>query len=266
MGAIPEKTKKEIYRLLVNTIERKLENYSPETSYMPFHEALLGKDWVKIFSILQSLNTTLGMSIWEQIAVLLAQGAGYQAKRQYKLLGCIDKSTNDLITKIHDELREEKRKPDKEREIAEIRNSVKTCSELGIKPQVHPDSTVDVFIKTTNGIEYYIDITTVKPNKKEFVALKRKLLTWTALRLSQDKRANVFTAVAIPYNPYHPHPYDRWTLGNLYDMKKKEILVGKDFWDLVGGKEGVYEELLEVFQQAGVYLKNRVDEFLRHTP
>lgn len=260
MGAIPPKTKEDIYNLLVSTIEKKLEKYSPETSYMPFHEALLGRDWVRMFSILQSLNTTLGMSIWEQIAVLLAQGAGYHAERQYKLLGCIDESTNHLITKIHDELREGKRKPDKYKEIDEIRKSVKACP-----PEEHPDSTVDVFIRTTNGLEYYIDITTVKPNKKEFVALKKKLLTWTALRLSQNKGAKVFTAIAIPYNPYHPAPYDRWTLGNLYDMERKEVLVGKDFWDLVGGKSGVYEELLDVFQKAGVYLKRRVDAFLKET-
>lgn len=261
MGVISKKTKDEIFGLLVDAIEKKLEKYSPETSYMPFHEALLGEDWVKIFSILQSINTTLGMSIWEQIAVILAQGAGYHAERQYKLKGCIDENTNNLITKIHEGLREGKRDPDKYREIEEIRNSIIPCP----KPRVHPDSTVDVFIRTNDGVEYYIDITTVKPNKKEFVALKRKLLTWTALRLSQDRDANVFTAIAIPYNPYYPEPYDRWTLGNLYDMKRKEVLVGKDFWDLVGGREGVYEELLGVFEKAGAYLRKRVDNFLMET-
>jgi len=261
MGSIPEETRKEILGLLINTINEKLRKYAPETTYMPFHEALIGKGWVRLFSILQSINTTLGMSIWEQTAVLLARGAGYHAKRSYTLLGEIDEGTELLITKIHEELRSGKRQPDKCRETEEIRENIRPSK----NPQIHPDSTVDVFIKTKDGTEYYIDITTVKPNKKEFQALKRKMLVWTALRLSQDKDAKVFTAVAIPYNPYHPRPYNRWTLSDLYDLERGELLVGEDFWNLVGGSEGVYEELLEVFGEAGTYLRRRVDAFLRGT-
>ena len=74
-----------------------------------------------------------------------------------------------------------------------------------------PDSRVDVMVRIGRQ-ENYFDITSAKPNKKEFVALKLKLLRWTALRLSQDRDAEVLTRIAIPYNPYHPEPYERWTL------------------------------------------------------
>lgn len=83
---------------------------------------------------------------------------------------------------------------------------------------------------------------------KEFVALKLKLLRWTALRLSQDKNANVFTRLAIPYNPYHPESYDRWTLKGLYDLKGREILVAEKFWNFIASEE-IYDDLLEVFQK-----------------
>lgn len=104
---------------------------------------------------------------------------------------------------------------------------------------------MDLFIKTKDE-ENYFDITSAKPNMKEFVALKLKLLRWTGLRLSQDKNAKVFTRLAIPYNPYHPEPYERWTLKNLYDLENNEILVGKEFWNFVASND-VYEELLDVF-------------------
>lgn len=117
---------------------------------------------------------------------------------------------------------------------------------------------VDPFIKTRDE-ENYFDITSAKPNMKEFVALKLKLLRWTGLRLSQEKDARVFTRLAIPYNPYHPEPYERWTLKGLYDLENNEILVGKEFWNFVAGDD-TYEELLDVFQKVGEELKEEIDK------
>lgn len=106
--------------------------------------------------------------------------------------------------------------------------------------------------------ENYFDITSAKPNMKEFVSLKQKLLRWTALRLSQNKNLKVFTRIAIPYNPYHPHPYERWTLKGLYDLAGGEILIGEDFWNFVAGKD-VYESLLNVFKVVGDELRDEID-------
>ncbi len=92
---------------------------------------------------------------------------------------------------------------------------------------------------------------------KEFVALKLKLLRWTALRLSQDKNANALTRLAIPYNPYHPESYNRWTLNGLYDLKCGEVLVGEKFWNFIASGE-IYDDLLEVFQHAGTVLKEDI--------
>lgn len=123
---------------------------------------------------------------------------------------------------------------------------------------MHPDSTEDLFVKIGNE-ENYFDITSAKPNKKEFVALKRKLLTWTALRLSEDKNANVITRLAIPYNPYYPKPYKRWTLSGLYDLNNGEILVGEEFWNYIAGDE-IYNELLDIFKEAGEELREEIDK------
>ncbi|MDI6883524.1 MAG: TdeIII family type II restriction endonuclease [Patescibacteria group bacterium] len=102
-------------------------------------------------------------------------------------------------------------------------------------------------------------MTSAKPNMKEFVALKLKLLRWTALRLSRDKNVNVFTRLAIPYNPYHPEPYERWTAKGLYDLGSGEILVGDEFWNFVASDD-IYEELLDVFQKVGVELRDEIDK------
>jgi type II restriction enzyme len=42
--------------ILKQTLQNKFLNYKPETSYMPFHTRLLGKDRMALFSFIQSLN------------------------------------------------------------------------------------------------------------------------------------------------------------------------------------------------------------------
>lgn len=39
---------------------------------MPFHHRLPEEDKYAIFSFIQSMNITFGMTIWEQVAVILA--------------------------------------------------------------------------------------------------------------------------------------------------------------------------------------------------
>jgi len=69
----------------------------------------------------------------------------------------------------------------------------------------------------------------------------------------------VHARIAIPYNPYHPEPYDRWTLRGLFDIESKEVMVGADFWNFVASGDG-YEELLDVFERAGKELREEIDE------
>jgi len=249
---LSSQTANAISNLLIRIVRTKLMEYKPETTHMPFHHRLLGKDRYAMFSFIQSMNTTFGISIWEQVAVLLAKGAGHHAERQFKLLGEIDPQTEELIRKIHYQLRKGEAAADKLREISLIRKSIKPG-----KPKRDPDSVVDLFV-VKGKEENYFDITSAKPNMKEFVALKLKLLRWTALRLSQDRNAEVFTRLAIPYNPYHPEPYERWTLKGLYDLENGEILVGEEFWNFVASDD-IYEELLDIFQEVGIKLRDEID-------
>jgi type II restriction enzyme len=108
---------------------------------------------------------------------------------------------------------------------------------------------VDLFLVDAQGCEYYIDIKTAKPNINEFRGFKRSLLEWVGIRKSLGKDVAVKTLLAIPYNPYAPQPYDRWTGRGLFDYGK-ELLVGDQFWDFLGGG-GTYQELLQVFEEVG---------------
>lgn len=91
------------------------------------------------------------------------------------------------------------------------------------------------------------------------MALKLKLLRWTGLGLSHDRNASIVTRLAIPYNPYHPEPYERWTLKGLYDLERGEILVGEEFWNFVAS-DNIYDELLDIFQDVGEELRYEIDK------
>lgn len=245
-------TKAKIAKLLKKTVRDKLRTYQPETVHAPFHHRLLGKDRYAMFSFVHSMNTTFGISVWEQVAVVLIQGANDFADRQHKLLGEIDEETERLISHIHYKLRKGEIASNQKSEVEQIKKKIKKG-----QAKVDPDSVVDLFANI-KGVENYFDITSAKPNMKEFVALKLKLLRWTALRLSQDISVRISTRLAIPYNPYHPEAYERWTLRGLYDLENREVLVGEDFWNFVAS-DNIYDELLDIFQEAGEELRIEID-------
>lgn len=142
--AIPEKVSNHIINLLFKSVRKKLEKYKPETAHMPFHFKLLGRDRYAMFSFIQSINTSFG-GIWEQIAVILANNAGFFAKRQYLLLGEIDHQTQNVIQNIHERLRRGEMVANKKQEIELIRQSIKKG-----RPKKDPDSYVDLYVKRQN--------------------------------------------------------------------------------------------------------------------
>ena len=243
----------QISELLRSKIRRKLSEYSPETNNMPFHTRLLGKDRMALFSFVQSINTTLGTSVFEEVAEILAKPHFKNAEAQYKNLNAqISTGAQAEVQNIIDELTTSICKPSKVAEIERIRKVANTGT---IKTVKKPR--IDLFLVSIDGMEYYFDLKTAKPNMEEFKAHKRKLLEWAAYRLQANPKAQLRTGLAIPYNPYEPQPYERWTLAGLYDLPE-ELLVAAEFWNFLGGK-GAYEELLTIFETVGIELRPEID-------
>ena len=241
--ALTTQQSKQIKEYLVGKIRQKLATYDPETNSMPFHFRLLGKDRMALFSFIQSVNTILGTSIFEQVGKIIAEPQAKRAIGQYKEFeGFIGSEAVLKIDGIMRELRSASRTPDKEKETKEVL-AVASKGEMGKKLKKR----VDLFVEMKDGIEYYFEIKTAKPNINEFTGIKKQMLDWIAMRGSEKPKANVKTIVAIPYNPYEPKPYERWTLQGLFDLRQ-EVLVGPEFWDLLGGKN-TYEDLLKVFDR-----------------
>jgi len=237
-----------------NSLRRKFELHNPEPAVMPFHTRLLGKDRLALYSFIHSLNTNFGTTIFEPVAVALASNRFKIAKSQIKSGTKISTTAQFEIQKIMDELSAANKKPDKTKEIEIIRRVCQDGEMRTVKP-----TKVDVYLESHEGEIYLIDIKTAKPNKGGFKEFKRTLLEWCAIVLAENPNTKINTLIAIPYNPYTPKPYSRWTRAGMLDLNF-ELKVAEEFWDFLGG-EGVYQDLLDCFERVGIEMRQEIDEY-----
>lgn len=254
--ALDEKQKSNIEEVLKKTLRNKFENYNPEPASMPFHTRLLGKDRLALYQFIQSLITNFGTTIFEPVAVTLALTRFKEAKSHVIAGKKITEKALFEIQKIMDGLIAAKTKPNKSKEIEIIRKVIKIGKERDVNP-----TNVDLYLKNNDDEVFLFDIKTAKPNMGGFKEFKRTLLEWVGVTLFDNPKIKVNTLIAIPYNPYDPKPYSRWTMAGMLDLDN-ELKVGKEFWDFVGG-DGAYEDLLTCFENVGIEMRGEIDTYFK---
>lgn len=249
------KDKKHIIETIKKCLRSKFETYKPETENMPFHYRLLGKDQMALFSFIQSLNATFGISIYEPVAKELAKTKFISVETQYYLGQTITEEAQNKIQEILNDLSMGK-EVDKLQETEKIRK-------VAQKGKINKIKLVkaDLFLVSKTGEIYLFDLKTAKPNITEFKSYKRTLLEWLAIYFYQNPKAKVNTLIAIPYNPYEPKPYARWTMKGMLDLNH-EVMVAEQFWDFLSGK-GTYQDLLDCFEKAGIELRPEIDQYFK---
>ena len=248
------KQKQSIEETLKISLRNKFQNYNPEPAVMPFHTRLLGEDRLALYSFIHSLNTSFGTSIFEPVALALGKTKFDNVNNQATAGKFISKKAEEVIQDIMNNLIAGRTKPNKEEEIERIRKVCQEGEMIEIKP-----TKVDVYFSNNDNTFYLFDIKTAKPNMGGFKEFKRTLLEWVAVTLSENPTANINTLIAIPYNPYEPKPYSRWTMAGMLDLEK-ELKVAEEFWDFIGG-EGAYDDLLDCFERVGIEMREEIDEY-----
>lgn len=243
-----------VQQALKKSLRHKFEHYAPEPASMPFHTRLLGKDRLALYSFIHSLNSSFGTAFFEPVAEVIAKQNFKTAKVHTTAGEFIFQGALDEIDSIMRNLSISATSVDKKEEIAKIR----AVCQVGIKQKVKP-TLVDLFVESNSGELYLFDLKTAKPNAGNFKEFKRTLLEWAAAILAADPKANVNTLISIPYNPYEPEPYNRWTMRGMLDLKL-ELKVANEFWDFLGG-DGTYEVLLDCFEQVGIELREEIDNY-----
>lgn len=254
--ALSKKQIEKVEKVLKATLRYKFQNYNPEPASMPFHTRLLGRDRLALYAFIHSLNTQFGASFFEPVALELAQGNFKSAEKQAKAGTKISTDAQAEIQKIMDGLTTANTQPDKAAEIERIKKVCQSGKMVDVKP-----TKVDLLFISKSDDYYLFDLKTAKPNAGGFKEFKRTLLEWVAVMLAENPKAKINTLIAIPYNPYEPEPYSRWTMRGMLDLER-ELKVADEFWDFIGSKN-TYKDLLDCFERVGIELRDEIDDYFK---
>jgi type II restriction enzyme len=244
-----------IERILSECLRNKFRKYKPEPNAMPFHVRLLGQDRLALYQFIHSLNTAFGSSVFEPVAVAIAENRFAVATRQYHAGNSIKATAEQEITRIMRELGAGERVPSQPQEFALLKAACQQNSPLRNVRLTR----VDLFLQDHEGRIFLCEMKTAKPNSSEYKRYKQTLMEWTAAVLSEAPDTNIHAMIAIPYNPYAPEPYQRWTMRGMLDTAH-EMRVAEEFWDFLGG-EGTYNTLLECFERVGMAMREEIDTY-----
>ena len=233
-----------------------MQDYSPEASAKPFHDRLIGRDRLELYSFVHSINTSFGTSIFEPLAALIAELNGWETAKQRTAGKTISSDAQAVITDIMNELVSGQNEPDASGEIERIREASHSGRDVTKKMRK-----IDVWL-TSGSTVVLVEMKTVKPNLDGFEKIKQNLLEWTAAELYKEPTIDVVPIAGLPYNPYEPEPYKRWTFKGLFDLENEnQLLVGPELWNFFAGGDEIYDVLLDCFQRVGEQLRPEIDDY-----
>jgi hypothetical protein len=250
-----DKKIEELIKKIIN-IESKIKKGNKDivnADVNPFFLALFGRKLTLQTKIGQSLQTTLGMSFNEKLCEMIAENYGYEVQRQYKLKGFISQEVKNYLDQL---LEDTNYQPDRKQELKYLKNKVSKAPQNKIKEI--PDSTVDLFLRNKkSGKEFYIDITSPKPNKKEIRAMKQKLLRWTVMRWSQEPNIDVEAYLAVTYPLKKGLGGDQYMHKNLFD--RDDILVGDELFSLLSNGKYSVKRIEKILAKIGQDFQEELD-------
>lgn len=238
---------KELRNCVDGTISRILRN---EQTYRPFHAALLSEDVIFWSGFERSFSTSFGQRVIEEIAKIVALSNGAAAAERQKITFIdIDEAYENAIRN----------------HIQGLRNNTETARDwsstlLKIK-NIKPNGRIkslriisDLWWKKDN-VDNYISLKTVKPNIDQTTIAKEDCLYLTIAN------PNCKTYFGLPYNPFGEDKtaYSFNPPMGIFDFHNDSVvLIGKEMWDTIGGKD-CYEELLEIAKEVGKETKQKIE-------
>ena len=253
--ALNKRQKSLIEKTISDCLFQKLSTYKPEAKSMPYHDRLIGRDRIVLYSIFQFLNNAFDVSFFEPIAIELTTASNMyvRVEKQFVVGEQISEAAQGEIESIIDEL-SIRGEPDKVLEIERLRKVCRTGKPITIK-----SIDVDLYLESKNGHKHLFDLKTLRSDESNLIDSKRSILEWVAISLYNNPEEFISTYIAIPYNPYEPKPYEKWILRGMFDFKQ-ELKVANEFWDFIGG-EGAYEDLLDCFERVGLSMREEIDKY-----
>jgi Type II restriction endonuclease, TdeIII len=227
----------------------------------PLYAALVPDEIFKGSHFERRFVTPFG-NVWEKLAKVVAIEAHGNCLMGHTIDGVVGSESLRRIQEVlnqleHSQKGDEKIKPDWDKEIKYIKKG-------GGEPI--PVSVVcDIFIHNEETkTKYAFELKAPMPNSDQTKVSKEKMFKLLAMKPKKVDHA----FFALPYNPYGKKEDYAWTFPRRwFDMQRdKSVLIGDEFWELIGG-EGTYHNFITEVNLIGKEYRERIyREFLEMEP
>jgi hypothetical protein len=218
----------------------------------PLYAALVPDEIFKGSHFERRFVTPFG-SVWEQLAKVVALEFHGDCKLGYRVTGLIGKESlrriQEVLAKLeHPEKGSARTRPDWEAELAYV------CEGKG--EPIPVDVVCDVYIESAEtGLKYAFELKGPLPNSDQTKVSKEKMLKLLAMNPTTVD----YAYYALPYNPYGRKVDYSWGFpARWFNMRQDPcVLIGGEFWDLIGGK-GAYANFIKEVNSLGKEYRERI--------
>jgi hypothetical protein len=230
-------------------------------SAKPLYAALVPDEIFKGSHFERRFVTPFG-GVWEKLAKVVAIEAHGNCTMGHVITGTVGNESlrriQEVLNKLeHKEKGKERAKPDWKKEIKYIKD--------GGGELISTSVVCDVFIDSDKtGKKYAFELKAPLPNSDQTKVSKEKIFKLLAMRPKKVDHA----FYALPYNPYGEKKDYQWSFPlRWFNMHEDEsVLIGNEFWDLIGGKD-TYSKFVQEINLLGIDYKERIyKEFLGIDP
>lgn len=255
----PNGIKKAITVIISDMMERIMNKvlitdpFIPENHHAakPLYAALVPDEIFKGSHFERRFVTPFG-NAWEKLAVVVAKEMHGDCQQGQFIEGTIKserlRRIQEVLNRLEHSTKENKTKPNWKGELEYI---------LAGDGEEIPSSVVcDLFIESkSTGKKYSFELKAPLPNSDQTKVSKEKM--FKLLSMEQKPVDEVY--YALPYNPYGAKENYAWSFPlRWFDMKKDiSVLIGNEFWDLIGGK-GTYQAFISSVNELGVEYRERI--------
>ncbi|CDM95086.1 MAG: TdeIII family type II restriction endonuclease [Arthrospira platensis PCC 7345] len=229
----------------ITTAQEYLSRNSSKGELRPFHAAILPSSLLKITAFERGFSTSLG-STFEEVAKLIAIQNHREAVRSYTLMAEVSSSALDEIERQKERYDRAIQLNSAKPSFSEMLESViNCCRDHDLEEKVVQ---VDLKIINNNNEAILFEIKSPKPNKGQCLEVLQRLLRFHLFTHSLEMETQAY--YAMPYNPWGKLENYKWSVAKKYLPFDDTVLVGDQFWTVIGG-EGTYEEVLSIYLEVG---------------
>lgn len=259
--AIKEVVSKMMDRVMDNVLVNDPFIKEAHHSAKPLYAALVPDEIFKGSHFERRFVTPFG-KVWEKLAQVVAIEAHGNCSMGHNVAGVVGSESlrriQEVLNKLeHNKKGEDKAKPDWEAELKYIK-------EGGGMP-IPVSVTCDIFIHNeATDTKYAFELNEPLPNSNETKFSKEKMFKLLAMNPKQVD----FAYYALPYNPYGEKSDYKWAFPlRWFNMQNdSSVLIGTEFWELIGEKEAYHNFMKEVNLLGKDYKERIYRDFLEIEP